>query len=206
MKCVMSNYRCPSSTFLLKDVPLYHEFARKGTVVVFDTETTGLSNEDEVVQLAVVVLKDGNESFGKAVYLKNQVPINGTEAQSVNGITDEMLAKEGLEPTDVLEDFLALLEETIEEEGKVLLVSHNLSFDWRMLANMLWKYGCRDIPDGVVPCCTKEFVKLLQIPKAILSSNHLSNCIATFNLTSQNSHDALDDARACMELFKFLTS
>ena len=202
----MSNYCCPASTFLLSDIPLYCEFAKKGTVVVFDTETTGFKNEDDVVQLAVVVLKDGKESFGKAVYLKNRVPIDGTEAQSVNGLTDELLSREGLEPKEVLEDFLALLGEIIAKEGKVLLVAHNLAFDWRMMANMLDKHGCHDIPDGVVPCCTKEFVKSLQIPKTILPGNHLKDCIASFNLQATNSHDALNDARACAELFKFLTS
>ncbi len=202
----MYNYHCPATTFLLQDVPLYCEFARKGTVVVIDTETTGLSNNDDVVQLALVVLKGGKEYFGKAVYIKNQVPIDGTEAQTVNHITDELLAREGLEPKEVMEDFLALLGETISKEGKVLLVAHNLSFDWRMIANMLRRYGCHDIPDGVIPCCTKEFVKSLQLPKTILPGNHLRNCITAFNLPAQNSHDALDDARACMELFRFLTT
>lgn len=202
----MNSFQYPATTFLFCDVPLYCEFAKKGTVVVFDTETTGLRDEDEVVQLAVIVLKDGKEQFGRAVYLKNQVPIDGTEAQSVNGLTDELLQREGLDPKVVLEDFIALLCDAIAKEGRVLLVAHNLSFDWRMMANMLRKYGCPDIPTGVVPCCTKEFVKSLHLPKSVLSGNHLRNCIATFNLQAANSHDALDDARACMELFKFLTS
>jgi DNA polymerase III epsilon subunit-like protein len=202
----MTGYRCPASTFLLGDIPTYCEFAKKGSVVVFDTETTGFKDEDDVVQLAVIVLKDGKEVVAKAVYLKNQVQIDGTEAQTVNGITDELLSREGLEPKEVLEDFLALLGDIIANEGKVLLVAHNLSFDWRMMANMLHKHGCHDIPDGVVPCCTKEFVKSLRLPKSVLPGNHLRNCVAAFNLPAKNSHDALDDARACMELFKFLTS
>ena len=202
----MSEYKCPASTFLLGAIPTYGDFSKKGTVVVFDTETTGFKNEDDVVQLAVVVLKGGQELFGKAVYLKNQVPIDGTEAQAVNGITDEVLAREGLDPKEVLEDFLALLDDTIEKEGKVLLVAHNLSFDWRMMANMFRRYGCRDFPLGIIPCCTKEFVKSLCLPKEILPDTHLRTCISAFNLNAQNSHDALDDARACLELFKFLTA
>lgn len=202
----MSEYRRPASTFLFGDVPTYCELSRKGTVVVFDTETTGFRDEDEVVQLAVVVLKDGKEHFSKAVYLRNTVSIDGTEAQTINGITDEVLRREGLDPKEVMDDFVALLGNTVHEEGRVLLVAHNLSFDWRMVSNMLKKYGCRDFPDGVIPCCTKEFVKSLCLPKSVLPGNHLRNCIATFNLQAKNSHDALDDARACAELFKFLTS
>ena len=198
-------YTSPATTFLLREVPRYCEFAKKGTVVVFDTETTGLTDADDVVQLAVVVLKDGKEHLSKAVLIKNKVPIDGTEAQAVNGLTDELLAKEGLDPKEVLDDFLALICSTIAAEGKVLLVAHNLSFDWRMIANMLKKHGCADLPDGVIPCCTKEFVKSLGLPKSVLPGNHLRNCIKAFNLPAQNSHDALDDAKACMELFRFLT-
>lgn len=196
----------PASFFQMRDIPLYCEFAKKGTVVVFDTETTGLTDADDVVQMAVIVIKDGKESFGKVVYLKNQVPIDGTEAQQVNKITDAFLAVNGLEPKVVLEDFLALLRTTIAEEGNVLLVAHNLSFDWRMLANMLDKHGCGDIPNGVIPCCTKEFVKSLHLPKTILPGNHLRHCVHVFKLKARNSHDALDDAYACLELFKFLTA
>lgn len=196
----------PASFFQTAHIPTYCDFAKNGTVVIFDTETTGFHDSDEVVQLAVVALKDGKEKFAKAVYLKNRNPIDGTEAQQVNGITDAILAEKGLEPTVVLNDFLALLKSTIEEEGTVLLVAHNLAFDWRMLANMLERYGCQSIPTGVVPCCTLEFVKSLCLPKTILPRNKLSSCIEAFNLPASNSHDALDDARACLELFRFLTA
>lgn len=180
--------------------------ADNGTVIVFDTETTGLTDNDDVVQLAVVAMRKREELFSKAVYLKNQVPIDGTEAQKVNGITDELLRKSGLDPVDVLSDFLALIEKTISEEGMALLVAHNLSFDYRMIVNMMRKYGIADdLPERAMGCCTKEFVKSLQLPKSILPGNHLRNCIRVFQLDAKNSHDALDDAKACWELFNFLT-
>ena len=77
---------------------------------------------------------------------------------------------------------------------------------WRMLSNMLERYGCQNIPTGVIPCCTLEFVRTLGLPKTILPRNKLSTCIEVFGLPASNSHDALDDARACLELFRFLTS
>ena len=191
-------------TFEERLVPTYCEFEKHGTVVVFDTETTGLEDSDDVVQIACVVMKDGKETIAQTVYLKNQVPIDGTEAQKVNGITDEFLRKEGLEPEGVLLNFLELLNNSIREEGKVLLVAHNLSFDLRMIENMLKRYNLPPIPKGTVYCCTKEFVKSLKLPKEILPGNHLQNCIKAFDLNAQNTHDALDDTRACFELFKFL--
>lgn len=80
-------------TFEERLVPTYFEFAKHGTVVVFDTETTGFEDTDDVVQLACVVIKDSKETISQAVYLKNQVPIDGTEAQTVNGLTDEFLRR-----------------------------------------------------------------------------------------------------------------
>ena len=194
------------NVFDIARVPLYSVIADNGTVIVFDTETTGLSDGDDVVQLAVVAMRKRKELFSKEVYLKNHVPIDGTEAQKVNGITDELLRKSGLNPVDVLTDFLALIEKTISEEGMALLVAHNLSFDYRMIVNMMRKYDVADdLPERAMGCCTKEFVKSLQLPKSILPGNHLRNCIKAFKLDAKNSHDALDDAKACWELFNFLT-
>lgn len=192
-------------TFLESDVPLYCEMARNGSVVVVDTETTGFADTDDIVQLAVLLYRRGQEIFGKSVYLRNQIPIDGTEAQQVNHITDALLAEKGLEPKVVLEDFLALLDQEIAESGKVCLVAHNLAFDWRMIANMLEKHGCRGLPKRVAPCCTREFVKALRLPKTFLPSHRLKDCISALGLEGANSHDALDDARACAALFRLLT-
>ena len=190
--------------FSVEKVSDYCDIAKNGTVVVFDTETTGLEDTDDVVQIAAVVLVGGKEVYSEAVYLKNQVPIDGTEAQKVNGITDALLAEKGNDPKEVLQGFLDRLHYWHGEVGRVLLVAHNLSFDFRMIANMLNKYGMPPIPDFVELCCTKEFVKALKLPKSILPGNHLRNCIKAFNLQAKNSHDAYDDTRACLELFKFL--
>ena len=192
--------------FSIEKIPDYCDIAQNGAVVVFDTETTGLEDSDDVVQIAVVVLVGGKEVYSEAVYLKNQIPIDGTEAQKVNGITDALLAEKGKDPKEVLQGFLDRLNFWHGEVGDVLLVAHNLSFDYRMIANMLNKYDMPPIPVFVELCCTKEFVKALKLPKDILPGNHLRNCIKAFRLEAQNTHDAYDDTRACLELFKFLTN
>ena len=80
--------------------------AKTGAVVVFDTETTGFEDYDDVVQIAAIVMVDGNEVYSEAVYLRNQVPIDGTEAQKVNGITDALLAEKGIDAKEALQAFL----------------------------------------------------------------------------------------------------
>lgn len=192
--------------FSVDKVPTYCDIAKNGTVIVFDTETTGLTPDDDVVEIAVVVMHHGNVVYSESVYLKNKVPIDGTEAQQVNHITDAMLAEKGKDQEDVLTCFLDRLNYWLKEDnGKVLLVAHNLSFDWVMISAMLEKNGLPKIPNGVIPCCTKEFVKALKLPKSILPGNHLRNCIKAFNLQGVNSHEAYADTMACLELFKYLT-
>lgn len=87
-----------------------------------------------------------------------------------------------------------------------MAVVDNLAFDLRMLESMLRKYSLPPIPKGVIGCCTRDFVKALNLPKSILPGNHLRYCIQAFNLPAKNSHDAMDDTVACLELFKFLTN
>lgn len=190
--------------FSYSKVPLYCELAQNGTVVVFDTETTGLTSEDDVVQLAYIVMNKGKVITEKSVYLKNQVPINGTQAQQVNGITDEYLATHGEEPDVVLMEFRDLLNSIIEQDKKVLLVAHNLAFDAKMLNIMFGRYGIEGFPKNTIGCCTKEFVKALRLPLSRLPNNKLCTCIEAFKLNASNTHEALADTHACAELFKFL--
>ena len=192
--------------FALELIPTYYDFALKGDVIVFDTETTGLLDSDEVVQIAVVLMRDGKVVIEDAQYLKNTVPLDGTEAAQVIGLTDAFISEHGKNPIEVLSAFSMLVGESISQRGNCLLVSHNLSFDYRMISNMLKRYGLPEMPKEAVGCCTKEFVKSLELPKSVLPGNHLRNCIAAFGLDAANTHDALDDARACLKLFQYLTA
>jgi DNA polymerase III epsilon subunit-like protein len=186
-------------------VPTYCDIAKNGIVVVVDTETTGLSNHDDVVQLAVVVMVKGEEKLLKEFYIRNQVPLNGTEAQTINGLTDEYLAEYGMDPKEVFQDFITMLKWYMSKGIPVMLVGHNLSFDYRMISNMLQRHGIEPIPHEIVMCCTKSFVKALNMPKTFMPNSRLCSCVEAFNLKGENSHDAMDDAKACMELLKLLT-
>lgn len=192
-------------TFSINNIPLYMEAAKNGCVVAFDTETTGLHNHDDIVEFGYVSMEKGIKTFEYPVYLKNTVPLDGTEAAQVNGLTDAFLAEHGEDPRQAFSDLLKIINNKIKMYGNIVLVAHNLPFDLRMLANNLARNGLPPIPSTIIGCDTKEFVKTLNLPQTILPGNHLRNCIDAFALDAKNSHDALDDTRACMELFKFLT-
>ena len=199
--------------FSINNIPLYMEAAKNGCVVAFDTETTGLHNHDDIVQLAWVVMEKGNITKEGFRFLQNlSVKIDGTEASQVNGLTDAYLTIYGENPGMGIAKFLVLLSHKIEEYGNIVLVAHNLPFDLRMVYNNMMRYASNgaeerfaEIRAKSIGCDTKEFVKTLNLPQTILPGNHLRNCIDAFALDAKNSHDALDDTKACMELFKFLT-
>jgi len=200
-------------TFSFENIPLYYDAAKSGCVVAFDTETTGLHNHDDIVQLAWVVMEKGELTRADVTYVQNRsVSIDGTEAQGVNGLTDAFLAVQGREPKEAYMKFRGLLDGLIYRYGSIVLIAHNLPFDMRMLYNNIMRYDpdfaeplFADLREKALGCDTKEFVKTLNLPKEILPGNHLRNCIDSFALDAKNSHDALDDTKACMELFKFLT-
>ena len=193
-------------TFSINNIPLYMEAAKNGCVVAFDTETTGLHNHDDIVEFGYVSMEKGIMTFEYSVYVKNTIPLDGTEAAQVNGLTDAFLAEHGEDPVQAFGDLRKIIGNKIEMYGQIVLVAHNLPFDLRMLSNGFARHGVEPLPaDRIIGCDTKEFVKTLNLPKEILPGNHLRNCIDSFALDAKNSHDALDDTRACMELFKFLT-
>lgn len=201
-------------SFSVENLPLYMDVAKNGCVVAFDTETTGLHNHDDIVQLAWVVMEKGVVTRRDFTYIQNlSVPLNGTEAQQVNGLTDEMLARSGRHPKEVYGKFRFMLEELAGKyDGRnIVLVAHNLPFDLRMLYNNAIRYYpaaelmFSNMRKYAVGCDTKEFVKSLNLPTSILPSNHLRNCISAFALDAKNSHDALDDTDACLQVFNYLT-
>lgn len=173
-------------------IPTYREIAKTGRVIVFDTETTGLTSNDEVVQIAAIEYVKGVKTRTFSVYLRPSVPLN-PEAAAVNGLTDEFLREHGHEPKEVLEHFVDFVGENC------LLVAHNLPFDLRMIEQGFKKYGVRGNGKKVLGCDTRNFVKEMNYPG--IPSHHLRVCVDYFALDAKNSHEALDDADACGKLF-----
>lgn len=101
--------------------------------LILDTETTGLYDDAEIIQLAIIDRED-NVLFDS--YIKPLTPIieNG-KAFEVNGITNEMVKDA---PTfDLVWPFLADI--LVGEQ----VVIYNADFDFRMLSQGLHKHGIK---------------------------------------------------------------
>lgn len=173
-------------------IPVYRSFAKNGRVVAFDTETTGLTEKDEVVQIAAIEYVNGKQTRTFTAYLRPSIPLN-PEAGAVNGLTDDFLKENGEAPKEVLEKFVEFVGENC------LLVAHNLPFDLRMIQQGFKKYEVSGPGNKVLGCDTRNFVKEMNYPG--IPSHHLRVCVDYFALDAKNSHEALDDADACGKLF-----
>lgn len=128
----------PTPAELKKSIAIYSKVAQKlleQRCLMLDTETTGLSSSDEVVELAIGDCYSGVILFESLV--KPGLPISYGASQA-NGITNDMLDDA---PT------IDLIWERVNAlvGNRIVLASHSTSetewFDERLLNQSLYKYG-----------------------------------------------------------------
>ena len=173
-------------------------FARYGRVVAFDTETTGLDEDDEVVQLSAVEYRGGCRVRVFNDYIK-PARRHSDIATDVHGITRQFLRKNGRAPSEVLSDFFDFL------GTDVLLIAHNLRFDMRML-----RQECAVCRDARWDLCGVLAYDTLSAARRIYPELSFRNggcgysleaLIDEFGIEAENSHSADDDADACAKVF-----
>lgn len=104
------------------------------TVVAFDLETTGLRpSRAEIIEIGAVkytVSDRSRQTFQILVKPSKKIPASAT---AINGITQEMVDKDGLELVDALQQFIAFI-------GDHQLIAYNLEFDMLFLKEALNKH------------------------------------------------------------------
>lgn len=166
------------------------------SIIVFDTETTGLNfNTDQIIELAAVkIIK--NER-GKVVFAEEmdefiRLPEGKTLdpfVVNLTGITDEMLLEKGISLAEASRLFFEM-----SCDGPTLLVAHNAQFDLMFTRKLL--RGCKF-------GCTVDFLDTLTVYKDRRPYPHkLKDAITAYNLDGkvQNSHRAIDDVKALVEV------
>lgn len=168
----------------------------QGSVVVFDTETTGLDvNRDEIVQISAERI-DGEgrvlDAFNR--FIRPSIPVGSST--SVHGYTDEFLANHGEEAVLVLRDFISFIKDC-------LLVGHNVSFDCGILFSELRRnhlllehfsqyFDTCVMARAIYPTGPKNY-KLSYLSQEYFHFEHAS------------SHQADDDVAATVELLLKMT-
>ena len=149
---------------------------------VIDTETTGFGRHDRVIEVAVVVLDSRTlKPIDEFDTLVN--PQRDVGRTDIHGITASMVRSA---PTfeEVINGLSARL------HGAVM-VGHNLAFDMRMIRREFERLDASfEEGDG---CCTLA-----------LTGSKLDRAAAELDISLENHHRALCDARATAEVFQHL--
>jgi len=159
----------------------------EGSFVVFDIETTGLSPiKDKIIEIGALKIVAGKvvKEFSTFVNPKRPIPYEITRLTKIN---DEMVLDS---PTieEVLPRFLEFI-------GKDVLVAHNANFDVRFL-----EQNCRyqEIYCQFVSVDTMALARTL-LPA--ISKHTLNSVTTALNISLENHHRAIDDARATASIF-----
>lgn len=161
--------------------------------VVFDIETTGLSNiNDKITEIGAVLIRDRKVVSKFNSLINPEIPIP-QKIQDLTGITDDMVSDA---PTieKVLHEFLCFA-------GNRPLVAHNAMFDVGFIKSKAALFGIS---------VNNSFLDTLQLSRKLLpiKKHKLNNVCDYFGIKLDNHHRASDDAEAAalilIEMFKIL--
>lgn len=156
--------------------------------IAFDTETTGLSyDNDRIVELGAVLFQDGKKvsQFGSLV---NPGRTISPQASAVNHITNSML-KSAPKETQVYQDFAIYFESALK--GDVVVCAHNAAFDMNFLTRTLERLGYSG---------TIKYVDTLSLSKKLIKGleNYKQPTVAKhFGIINTAEHRAVTDAEVC---------
>ena len=161
--------------------------AATGRVIAFDTETTGISRCDEICQIAAVEYVGGHVARTFSEYIRPTCRMDPA-AEAVHGLSMEFLAENGISPEAAMERFFRFV------GSCAVLAAHNSRFDIRMLNQECTKFNLCFSVEGAEVCDT---LALSRHFRPDMKHHRLADMIDALGLNETNSHDALDDARAC---------
>lgn len=168
-------------------VPIvYNEISNdllKGTYIIFDTETTGLSAVyNKIIEFGAVKMVDGKILERFEMFVDPQEPIS-SKITEITGITDEMV-----KGAPLIDEALLKFRDFI---GDSILVAHNARFDIGFVNIALKKLGEKEIDNPVID--TVELARFLY-PK--IKNYRLNTLCKKFNIDLTNHHRAYNDAEA----------
>ena len=167
---------------------------------VFDTETTGLGSDDEIVEIAIISV-DGTVLLDSLVKPRFPVP---PEATRIHGIGNADLAQA---PT-----ILELLPQLQQLFADRLVTSYNLDYDIRMVRQSLAAVGgCRPQgwPTSNPSHCIMElyarFWGAWNDYHGSYTLQSLGNALSQCSLTTEDTpHRALGDAKGALKVLQYM--
>lgn len=163
--------------------------------VVIDTETTGLTKDDRIVEIACVEIVNGVRTGYVYHTYFNPERESHPRALEVHGLTTEFLADKPLfqDMAKGLLDFLY--------SGQPQWVIHNAQFDIRMMEQEFSRGGCGFVPAPVF--CTLQYGRKTHD----LQKNTLNKLCELYGVDTSGRvvHGALTDAELLTSLYLKIT-
>ena len=149
--------------------------------VVIDIETTGLDPlQDDIIELAALKIKPDDQTEFHRYISNRDLP---KEIVDLTGITEQLLANEGQEISEVLDDLLDFL-------GELPIVGYNIHFDIEFLNNNLARMGKETLKNRKI-----DLMNLVKKEKMFLKSYKLEDVLPAYEIDEPVLHRALGDAR-----------
>lgn len=175
-------------------------FDKYDSLIVFDTETTGLEFKiDKIIELAAirVICNDGEIKVTDELDMLIKLPegmLVPAQIEKLTGITNEKLLAEGITSTEACGNFANLF-----SGENILLIAYNAQFDMNFLYYFLLEHNCTGILKKI------NMLDAYTIYRDRRDYPHkLENAIQAYNLADKvvNSHRAVDDTLALLEVLK----
>lgn len=168
-------------------------------LVLFDTETTGLSySRDEIIQFSAVILECRNGAVETVQQYDHLISLSPggcvpPKIQELTGITALDIMERGISKEQLCRDIADMV------EGQTLLLAYNAHFDLSFLYYLLLRHGDPAILKG------KDKLDLLTVYRDRRPAPHrLANAISAYGLSGKvvNSHSAIDDVIATVAVME----
>ena len=160
--------------------------------ILLDTETTGFSNNDYVIQLSYVLFNELEilKSFNQIVKINPKLKINNAY---IHGITNMICEKDGICINNVIDRLCYDL------KYSSCIIGHNINFDIRMLKN---EFHRNKVDMTVLVSKKLEDTMTIYGSRIKLSDLYLK----LFNENLNNAHNAYYDVLATYRIYKKLTN
>ena len=164
-------------------------------ILLFDFETTGLNSKtDRIIEIGAILLKRDpsvmqfrlDKELSVLIAQDSPLPAKIIE---ITQITDEMLLRDGVTEEEAFERFKDLY------DSKTLLIAYNVSFDHGFLKALF-----RRQVDPLFEL-ENDVLDVMAMYKDRHPYPHkLDNAVSTYGVKSKNTHRAIDDIKATLQV------
>ena len=179
-------------------------FDKYNKMFIFDTETSALSPDPygEIIELGGILLTKpkGSNKFSKrkdiSVLIQNKYPILNSH---IHNITQDMCRKDGI----TKEELFKTLKPIFGKHDDILIVAYNTPFDMKFVRAFMENMK----PGYEITNPTLDILEVAKDRTGLRRGNKLCDMLVRYNITNaQNSHRALDDVEATLEVMRKMWS